>query len=96
MCTYQTEILRIEASAKGPGGWCPVSAATVYFDHPNHFQAVHSLNIDLLSPGDPSAPRVAAMELDPASARELAHAILRALEAARHEGAPQGEANPGR
>lgn len=90
MCTYQTETLVLEGSAKGPEGWRPVSTATVYYDHPNSLAALHSLNIDFLNLDVGAAPRVAAVELDAASARELAHAILRTLDmvdngARRHE-----------
>ena len=38
----------VEGSAKGPnGGWFRVTDATVYFDHPVHAMAEHTLNIDL-------------------------------------------------
>jgi len=36
---------------EGPGGWFALSDATVYFDHPQHAQAEHTLNIDFLNPG---------------------------------------------
>jgi len=81
MCTYQTEKLEVSGSAKGQGGWFPLSNATVYFDHPAHYAAEHSLNIDFLDLGGKS-PRRVAVELDPASASELAHAILATLPAA--------------
>jgi hypothetical protein len=80
MCTYQTEKLQVSGSAKGPKGWFSLSSATVYFDHPAHQPAEHSLNIDFLNL-DAGAPSRVAVELDPASARELARAILETLEA---------------
>ena len=52
MCTYQTEKLAVSGSGKGPDGWFPLSSATVYFDHPAHYPAEHSLNIDFLNLGD--------------------------------------------
>ena len=79
MCTYQTERLALSGSGKGPAGWFPVSTASVYFDHPVHAPADHTLNIDLLNPELGPAARVA-LELAPESARALARAILSAVE----------------
>lgn len=78
MCTYQTQMLTVEGSGKGPSGWFALSDATVYFDHPVHAKAEHTLNIDFLNPGIGAGARVA-VELDAESARSLAHAILDAL-----------------
>ena len=50
MCTYQTEKLTIEGSAKTPDGWTKVTDATVYFDHPVHYGAGHALLIDARTP----------------------------------------------
>ena len=80
MCTYQTEKLELSGSGKGSGGWFPLRSATVYFDHPAHYPAEHSLNIDFLDLAAATPSRVA-VELDPTSARELARAILSTLEA---------------
>lgn len=80
MCTYQTMTLPVEGSGKGAGGWFPVSDATVYFDHPVHAPADHTLNIDLINPSRGAGARVA-VELDPTSARALAEAILQTLDA---------------
>ena len=80
MCTYQTEMVTVSGSAKGADGWFSLSRASVYFDHPAHFGAEHSLNIDFLNLADGALSRVA-VELDPLSARELAHAILHTLQA---------------
>ncbi len=81
MCTYQTTSLAVRGSGKGAEGWFALSAATVYVDHPVHATADHTLNIDLRAPERGPACRVA-VELDPASARALAEAILGALAAA--------------
>jgi hypothetical protein len=81
MCTYQTETLDVSGSGKGAEGWFPVTRATVYFDHPVHAPAEHTLNIDVLNPGRGAGARVA-LELDPAAARALANAILAALDSA--------------
>jgi hypothetical protein len=82
VCTYQTTSLNVRGSGKGAEGWFNVSTATVYFDHPVHASADHTLNIDLLNPERGPASRVA-MELDPDSARSLAEAILQTLDLAR-------------
>ena len=79
MCTYQTTMLAVRGSGKGAKGWFPVSDATVYFDHPVHARADHTLNIDLRNPGRGVDARVA-VELDAASARALAEAILDTLQ----------------
>jgi hypothetical protein len=78
MCTYQTEQLSITGSGKGASGWFALSDATVYFDHPVHAMAEHTLNIDFLNPGRGPSARVA-VELTAESARELAKAIEAAL-----------------
>ena len=79
MCTYDTTTLVVRGSGKGTEGWFPVSNATVYFDHPVHAPADHTLNIDLRNPARGAAARVA-VELDAPSARALAEAILSTLE----------------
>ncbi len=79
MCTYRTVTLSVEGSGKGPGGWFPLTDASVYFDHPVHAQADHTLNLDLLNPSEGPSARVA-VELDPSSARSLAVAILETLD----------------
>ena len=80
MCTYRTERIDIAGSGKGAGGWFALHNASVYFDHPVHAAADHTLNVDFLNPQAGPAARVA-VELDRESAAELAHAILRILAA---------------
>lgn len=79
MCTYVTETLAIAGSAKGPQGWFRATDASVYFDHPTHALADHTLNIDVRRPADGTAQRVA-IELTAESARSLAETILRVLD----------------
>ena len=79
MCTYQTEKVAIEGSAKTPDGWTSMTDATVYFDHPVHYGAGHALLIDVLNPQQGPSARVA-LELSPESARALANAILHSLD----------------
>jgi hypothetical protein len=85
MCTYATFTTTIDGSAKGPdGSWFHVTDGTVYFDHPVHAMAEHTLNIDFANPADGPSARVA-LELTAASARELVAAIQTALESAPAE-----------
>ena len=81
MCTYVTRTVPVAGSAKGPDGWFAATAATVYYDHPVHAGAEHTLNIDVLNAGLGPAARLA-LELDPVAARALAEAILTTLETA--------------
>jgi len=81
MCTYLTEKIQVTGSGKGPAGWFGLSDASVYFDHPVHAQAEHTLNIDFLNPAQGPSARVA-VELTAESARELARAIEATLASA--------------
>jgi hypothetical protein len=85
MCTYTTVAVEIEGSAKGPNGsWSQVAEATVYFDHPVHAMAEHTLNIDIATPTEGAAARIA-LELSATSARRLVAAINEALASAPPE-----------
>jgi hypothetical protein len=79
MCTYQTVRVQLGGSGKGAAGWFGLGEASVYFDHPSHAMAEHTLNIDFLNRALGPDARVA-VELDAASARALAEAIVEALE----------------
>jgi hypothetical protein len=82
MCTYFTLSVPLQASSgKGAEGWFPLVSASVYYDHPVHAPAEHTVNVDFLNPGRGPSARVA-VELDPEAARQLAQAILAAAEAA--------------
>ena len=81
MCTYLTETLDVTGSAKGPASWMRVTDASVYYDHPVHAVAEHTLNLDLRRPEDGPGARVA-VELTATSARQLAETILRVLDEA--------------
>jgi hypothetical protein len=80
MCTYTTELIEITGSGKGSEGWFSLSDATVYYDHPVHAMAEHTLNIDFRNPGKGPSARVA-VELTAESARALVGAIEAALAA---------------
>jgi hypothetical protein len=79
MCSYITEMTSLTGSAKAADEWVRLSGAAVYFDHPQHALADHTLNIDLTGVDG----RRIAVELTAASARRL----LAACEAALAEGA---------
>jgi hypothetical protein len=82
VCTYATLQTAIDGSAKGPNGtWFHVTDATVYFDHPVHAMAEHTLNIDFAAPANGPSARVA-VELTAQSARDLVVAIQQALASA--------------
>jgi uncharacterized protein DUF6295 len=81
MCTYLTEKVDLAGSGKGAAGWFRLTEATVYFDHPQHAPAGHTLNIDFRNPGQGPSARVA-VELTAESARALVAAIQAALAAA--------------
>ncbi|HEX5194450.1 MAG TPA: DUF6295 family protein [Solirubrobacteraceae bacterium] len=82
MCTYATVKTALEGSAKGPDSkWFSVTDGTVYFDHPVHAMAEHTLNIDFTSPSKGPRARVA-VELTAQSASELVAAIEEALASA--------------
>jgi len=85
MCTYATLNTDLEGSAKGPNSqWFKVTHGTVYFDHPVHAMAEHTLNIDFSDPSRGPAARVA-VELTASSARALVEAIQGALASAPAE-----------
>jgi len=81
VCTYVTETIKVAGSGKGTNGWFRLTDATVYFDHPVHALADHTLNIDFANPSRGADARVA-VELTAESARALVAAIQTALAAA--------------
>ena len=84
MCTYITEKAQIDGSGKGTQGWFPLTEARVYYDHPHHTMADHTLNIDFVNNEMGIGARIA-VELTEESARSLIEKIEDALEAAGKE-----------
>ena len=78
MCTYVTAKSETAGSGKGANGWFRLSEVSVYFDHPAHALADHTLNLDFINPAQGPSARVA-VELTAQTARELARAIESAL-----------------
>lgn len=81
MCTYLTEAIPVDGSAKGARGWFEARKAIVYVDHPVHAQYGHTVNIDVLNPELGPAARVA-LELTEETALALADAIQQAIRSA--------------
>jgi hypothetical protein len=79
MCTYGTENIKAVGSGKGGAGWFALTDATVYYDHPVHAMAGHTLNIDFRAPAKGPAARVA-VELTAETARDLVRAIQDVLD----------------
>jgi hypothetical protein len=75
MCTYVTTTAPVAGSGYAGDEWFPVDRATVYFDHPQDAPLDHALCVDVWG----GRERVA-IELDAASARRLAEAILGILD----------------
>ena len=88
MCTNLTERFVFEGSAKGRDGWFAVRQLYLGYDHPAHAEEEHAVLVDLVDESRPGA-RVA-IELSPASARQLARQLLVTAAAADHYEAPQG------
>jgi hypothetical protein len=84
VCTYVTEKVPLTGSAKSGGEWLNVTEAAVYFDHPVHTLATHTLNIDLRRPAAGPSARVG-IELTAETARALAESILSVLGAVPDE-----------
>jgi len=78
MCTYVTAHGEATGSGKGPQGWFGLSSLTVYFDHPVHAPADHTMNIDFANPDRGAAARVA-VELTAETAVELVRAVAQVL-----------------
>ncbi len=83
MCTYVTETRNIEGSGRGQRGWFKLTGARVYYDHPFHSQADHTLNIDFVNEDLGLDARVP-VELSAESARELIQAIQSALDSGEY------------
>lgn len=75
MCTYVTTSVEVAGGAYGGDEWFGADRAVVYFDHPQDAPLDHALCVDVWGAGE----RVA-VELDAASARRLAEAILATLD----------------
>ena len=80
MCTYITENIPATGSGKGANGWFGLNEVNVYFAHPVHAPADHTLNIDFINSDKGPSARVA-VELTAQTARALVQAIEATLAA---------------
>ena len=81
MCTSIVEIVKASGAGKSDEGWFTVTSAVVSYDHPHHALLEDAISIDFVNPElGPSAR--AAVEITLESARGLAAALLRTIEAA--------------
>jgi hypothetical protein len=84
MCTYVTTSTEVAGSGYAGDEWFAVDRAVVYFDHPQDAPVDHALCIDVWArpsaSAGPAATTRVAVELDAASARRLAEAILATLD----------------
>ena len=89
MCSNILERAAVSyGSAKGREGWFPLSSAFVTYDHPFHADLEHAVNLDFVNEAAGIEARVA-VELSIDSARNLATALLAAIE--RAEAYERGE-----
>lgn len=75
MCTYLTTTTELAGSGLADDDWFRLHEGVVYYDHPQDAPVEHAVCIDFRGQG---LDRVA-VELDAASARRLAEAILTTL-----------------
>lgn len=87
MCTNITLTLPAAGAAKGGGGWFPVTAANVGFDHAVGSRFDHALLIDFVDPARGPSARIG-VELDLDTGRALAAALRQVIDAAERSGAP--------
>lgn len=86
MCTMLSSQAAIEGCGKGKlQDWFELRELRVSYDCPFHMRLEHALNIDFVNEAAGPSERIA-VELTPASARELARAILATLARAAEDG----------
>lgn len=78
MCTMIAHRAPIAGSGKGPAGWFNLDQVYIGYDHPFHVPLDHALTIDFVNEAAGPEARTA-VELDLASARDLAQRILAAV-----------------
>ncbi len=78
MCTGLVQKAKIEGAGKAADGWFKLDEVSVTYDCSYHSSMPVGLNIDFLNEKEGPGAR-AAVELSPASAMELVHAIMESL-----------------
>ncbi|MGD9958376.1 DUF6295 family protein [Nocardioides sp.] len=78
MCTWITEKIAADGSARGVSDWIDVTQINVFYDHPVNAPFDHAVIIDFVDPSAGVGARVG-VELSAASAADLMRAIADAL-----------------
>ena len=78
MCSMILEKASIKGCGKGNNGWFNLKEVNVYYDHPDHADMEHAINIDFVNK-DLGIDKRVAVELSPNSALELIKAIKNAI-----------------
>ncbi|HLV58925.1 MAG TPA: DUF6295 family protein [Natronosporangium sp.] len=81
MCTTISDHAAVSGSGKQGGGWFRVEHAHLAYDHPSHAAFEHALLLDFAGQAGDRPARLA-VELSLDSARRLAEALTRTVEAA--------------
>ncbi|MDA8310056.1 MAG: DUF6295 family protein [Actinomycetota bacterium] len=81
MCTMIAVSAPVKGTGKGPGGWFPITQATIGYDHATHSGTEHALLLDFTNYELGVDARVA-LELDLRSGRSLVSQLQSAIEAA--------------
>ena len=81
MCTNIVEKAPVTGAGRGTQGWFKLAEVAVSYDHPFHASLEHAVNLDFTNPAEGVGARVA-VELTIDSARELARALLAAVDRA--------------
>ena len=93
MCTSVVEIVGVEGAGNSERGWFPVTRAVVSYDHPHHALLEDAITIEFVNPALGPGARAAA-EITLESAKELAAALARAIEAAEEMEDGRGQRMP--
>jgi hypothetical protein len=88
MCTGLVQKAKVSGAGKAPEGWFNLEELCVTYDCSYHTSMPQGVNIDFFNEKEGPGARVA-VELSPASAMELVHAIMESLYSA---GIDPGEA----
>jgi len=84
MCTSIVEIVPASGMGKGSDGWFDLTHSVVSYDHPHHALLEEAITIDFVNSAMGPGTRVA-VELTLEAAKELSHALARAIAAAEIE-----------
>ncbi len=81
MCTSIVEVVSADGAGKGADGWFDLTHSVVSYDHPHHALLEEAITIDFMNATLGPGSRVA-VELTLESAKALAAALARAIDAA--------------